>query len=588
MSDASKADLPLPPGRTGWPLIGETLPFLRDAFGFVDQRIAEHGAVFRTRILGQDVAVFAGPEAAALFIDEDLIQRDGAAPAHVQELLGGGSLGVLDGSVHKMRKQQVLAGFTNAALAGYVPAMQAAVDRALGEALAAGEIQCVETFKRLALEVISTNVFGMGRGADLDALVADFAVVTGGFTGLPIDVRATAYGKAVAAKNRIFALLGRYVEAHRRDRPSDGLTLILDAHASDGSAITDENVVKELHHIFIAGYIIFSEFTHIVAELAAHPDVRRRLRDEVQAHSPDGPITPRALAAMPELSQLVSEIKRIAPVVPAVFGKAKRDFEYAGHRIPKGWLVYWGLRASNHDAKVFASPEKFDPARFSPARDEAGKHPHAFAPQGAGPATGHKCPGTDYATLFMQVFTIVLLRGYDWDLPSQNLSLDWGRIPPEHGDGLRARFRSRSAGALASVSPRLSGDVLVALASIAWADGVVTDDEKHLLLEVARVSELGKADLDRVTRALDERGAALDTARLGAEERTYVLALATWLARVDGRVTTQERQAIASAAQRWGATAEEIALAEAAGSAIEIAGDGPGLARLLRELAPPV
>src|SRR4029079_15670803 len=59
--------------------------------------------------------------------------------------------------------------------------------------------------------------------------------------------------------------------------------------------------------------------------------------------------------------------------------------------------------------------------------------------QGAGPITGHRCPGLDFATYFMAVFTMVLLRGYTWELPPQHFDYDWSKVPPEVRDGLRAR-----------------------------------------------------------------------------------------------------------------------------------------------------
>ncbi|HEY6320232.1 MAG TPA: cytochrome P450 [Thermoanaerobaculia bacterium] len=91
---------------------------------------------------------------------------------------------------------------------------------------------------------------------------------------------------------------------------------------------------------------------------------------------------------------------------------------------------------------MYPDPERFDPERFAPARGEHLRHPYAFVPQGAGPAHGHRCPGTDLATTLMQVFTILLLRGYTWELsPGQDIDYDWSLIPPEPRDGLRARVR---------------------------------------------------------------------------------------------------------------------------------------------------
>ena len=52
---------------------------------------------------------------------------------------------------------------------------------------------------------------------------------------------------------------------------------------------------------------------------------------------------------------------------------------------------------------------------------------------------GHRCPGLDYATYFMQLFAIVLLRDYTWQLPQQNFEINWSKTPPDVKDGIRAR-----------------------------------------------------------------------------------------------------------------------------------------------------
>jgi len=88
---------------------------------------------------------------------------------------------------------------------------------------------------------------------------------------------------------------------------------------------------------------------------------------------------------------------------------------------------------------MYTNPTEFDPDRFSPERAEDKRHEHAFAPQGAGPETGHRCPGLDLATYIMEVFTAVLLRGYAWELPAQNFEMDFSKTPPEPKDALRAR-----------------------------------------------------------------------------------------------------------------------------------------------------
>ena len=107
----------LPPGSDGIPLLGETLSFAKNPFRFIEERLATHGRIFRTNVLGRKTAVIAGPEAAGRFIDADVVMREGSMPPHVQELFGGRSLPLLDGEVPKVRKQLVNQAFGRAAIA---------------------------------------------------------------------------------------------------------------------------------------------------------------------------------------------------------------------------------------------------------------------------------------------------------------------------------------------------------------------------------------------------------------------------------------------------------------------------------------
>src|SRR5712671_1251183 len=114
-------ETPLPPGNDGLPLVGETLTFAKNPFRFIEERLAVHGRIFRSNVLGRKTAVVAGPEAAAHFIDPALIMREGAMPPHVQELFGGRSLPSLDGEVHSTRKKLVSQAFNRAAMAAHLP-----------------------------------------------------------------------------------------------------------------------------------------------------------------------------------------------------------------------------------------------------------------------------------------------------------------------------------------------------------------------------------------------------------------------------------------------------------------------------------
>ncbi|HKR63326.1 MAG TPA: cytochrome P450 [Thermoanaerobaculia bacterium] len=424
---------PLPPGRDGLPLLGETLSFAKNPFRFIEERLAQHGRVFRSNVLGRKTVVVAGADAAGRFIDTNVVMREGSMPPHVQELFGGRSLPLLDGDVHRARKSVVLQAFTRAALASYLPSMQSTIERYFVEWSNSGEIGWLDEMKRLAIEVICTTVIGMAPGPEMDRLRRDYGTLTAGFATLPINIPGTRYRKALQARDRILDTLRARVQERRRTPGNDGLSRILGAALTSGTTLSDEDATLEAHHIVIAGYIVYAELGAIVQQLTAHPDVRARLAAEVAQNT--------SFESMPYLMQVVNEVKRLTPIIPAVFGKSKETFAMDGVTIPAGWMVMWALRPSHVEQGVYSDPQRFDPDRFSPERAEDKRHEHAFVPQGAGPATGHRCPGLDFATYFMAVFAIALLRGYTWELPPQSFEVDWSKTPPDVKDGLRAKVR---------------------------------------------------------------------------------------------------------------------------------------------------
>jgi cytochrome P450 len=111
------------------------------------------------------------------------------------------------------------------------------------------------------------------------------------------------------------------------------------------------------------------------------------------------------------------------PLLGETLAFAKNPFRFIEERL----AAHGGIFRSNvlgRDTVVLAGP------------DAAG--------QFVDDATGHRCPGLDFATYTMEIFAVVLLRSYAWALPPQNFDLDWSKTPPEPKEGLRARVTARS------------------------------------------------------------------------------------------------------------------------------------------------
>ena len=432
----------LPPGSSGLPLVGETLPFLSDMFGFIRARTERHGPVFRSHILGRPTAFISGPDVCEQWIDENKIQRAGSFPPPVRRLFAGpGILPLMDGVQHRRRKELLMAAFDREALAGYFPGLQRTIESALARWADGGERPLLPELKLLAIEGICGNVLGMEPGPELSRLVADYGVLFKGFTGLPVNLLGMPFHAALKARDRILAQLAGQVLRHQAGALDDGLSRVLAARTADGAGMAPEDATKEMHHVVLAGTIVFAELAAMLLELSRRPAVREKLAAEVKAAAPAGPVTPVSLRQMPYLDQVVMEVKRTCPNVPVVFGRARVDVRIGDVTIPAGWNVMMALGAHNMN-RIFTEPETFDPDRFGAARAEQNRHPHAFAPQGAGSVlAGHKCAGYDYSTVFMQLFAVLLTRAYTWEVPAQDLSMNRALVPPEFRSGLRVTLR---------------------------------------------------------------------------------------------------------------------------------------------------
>lgn len=324
------ADAPLPPGETGLPILGETLSMLKNGFAFVEAGARKHGPIFKTKVFGKTTAVISGPNASALFIDSSRVQRSGAMPPHIETLFAGRSLPLLDGDEHRDRKRLVMAAFTREALASYLPTIQGVVGESIGQWSKTSGVRLLDEFKRLAIETIAVTMLGLSRGPTLDRVLADYDLITAGFASLPIPLPGTAFTRAKHALARILAVFETCVREHQAAPKVDGLSRILAAKTEGGRGISIEEVKMELHHIVVAGLIVWAWFVNAVLEIGKRQDLRDRLMGEIQALDPKAPFTLETLGKMHELQMISMEIRRLSPIVFVFFGKAKETFQFEG------------------------------------------------------------------------------------------------------------------------------------------------------------------------------------------------------------------------------------------------------------------
>ncbi|MBE9215058.1 hypothetical protein IQ247_20725 [Plectonema cf. radiosum LEGE 06105] len=73
MTTTNPKILPLPPGKFGLPIIGETISFLKDS-DFTDKRYEKYGSIFKTRLFANPTIVMIGSEANRFLFTNDKVK----------------------------------------------------------------------------------------------------------------------------------------------------------------------------------------------------------------------------------------------------------------------------------------------------------------------------------------------------------------------------------------------------------------------------------------------------------------------------------------------------------------------------------
>jgi uncharacterized membrane protein YebE (DUF533 family) len=93
-----------------------------------------------------------------------------------------------------------------------------------------------------------------------------------------------------------------------------------------------------------------------------------------------------------------------------------------------------------------------------------------------------------------------------------------------------------------SEKPRLGRDVYIALAAIGWADGELDQDEADAIVRTALEEGLGLdeiAEIEAATKDPVDIG-EIDRRNMSKEDRLFVYAVASWMARLDGEMDERE------------------------------------------------
>lgn len=180
----------------------------------------------------------------------------------------------------------------------------------------------------------------------------------------------------------------------------------------NGEFLTDEEVQEQVDTFMFAGHdTTGSSLSSIIYMLGAHPNVQKRLKEEVEQviGLDDKIVTKEDLDQLKYMDAVIKESLRLFPPVAVFARNLKQDAKIGEYHVPADTTIFITPYFIHRDPEMFPNPEVFDPSRFF-KDTPAAKNPFAFIPFSAGP---RNCIGQKFAMMAQKVILCKLVQNFN-------------------------------------------------------------------------------------------------------------------------------------------------------------------------------
>jgi len=362
--------------------------YFAQPLAFVGEQFQRYGDIFQLRIGPKRFYFSRDPR----HFDEVLIRKaDAFAKGRRTGYVFRQGILVTDGERWRRPARSIQPNFTKAAIGGYFGIMQRLTSRLLADARPNEVFELDKMVSGLTLEVVCESLFAQSLSADArEALLADLGVIERSveyFDPLPHWMPTPHHLKLWGASARIDRVVGQLLRNPPATERATMLSKLLEdlppSSAGDYRRLRDQIVT-----MYFAGYRTSAHaLVWTWCLLAHHPEVERRLHEEVDAVIGDGVPTLEHLPRLAFTSRVVNESMRVRPPSYLLERIALQDVDIGGFRVRRGSEVFLHIYWMQHDPRWYPEPHLFIPERPL-------ENPDAYCPFGSGK---RQCVGKNFA-----------------------------------------------------------------------------------------------------------------------------------------------------------------------------------------------
>nr|XP_048287762.1 cytochrome P450 3A6-like [Myodes glareolus] len=204
---------------------------------------------------------------------------------------------------------------------------------------------------------------------------------------------------------------------NKQENRVDFLQLMLNSQNSKDveahKALSDMEIIAQSITFILAGHETTSTtLSFIMYTLATHPDVQKKLQNEIDSVLPNkAPATYEALVKLEYLDMVLNETMRLYAIAYRINRVSKKDAEINGVFIPKGTRVCIPIFVLHRDPKYWPEPEEFLPETFSKKSKDA-INPYVYMPFGNGP---RNCIAMRFVLITMKLVIVKILQNFSME-----------------------------------------------------------------------------------------------------------------------------------------------------------------------------
>jgi cytochrome P450 len=423
---------------------GELAPFMA-------KLALQHGPIFTFvpeagPLAGRDAVYLVGPEANrfVLLSGREHFSHDLGWTPIVGETLGQGLLN-MDPPEHSRHRALMNPAFTASFMARYLPLMQRVIAQRTGAWVDREYTDLLSEAREITFDVAAVALVGFDTGAQVDWLRERYYTLLHGPDLDTGDDWEQVMQRLTRVREELQRSLLELIDARRRGNSDashdDVLGMLVNARDESGGALSDEQLLAHVNILLVAGHETTTTLgAWLLYLLGTHAAYAERIQAELLnvLGQREAPLTTDALHRLPLLSAAIREAGRLQSPVMLLPRGVLSDFDFGTFRVAAGTPVFLAIAAGHHLPTIFSEPERFDPDRFLPPREEDRRNPYALATFGGGPRI---CLGINFAQVEVTALVAHVLRKYRLVAPRDQHIAQMGGILQSLPHGIHMRIQ---------------------------------------------------------------------------------------------------------------------------------------------------